>query len=345
MTLAQGSRLGSYEVLSPLGAGGMGEVYRARDSRLGRDVAIKVLPAAVASDPDRLRRFEREARSASALNHPAIVTIYEIGQSDDVAYMAMELVDGVTLRQLLADGPFPVRRLISISAQMAEGLAKAHAAGIVHRDLKPENVMVTKDGFVKILDFGLAKLTAAESEAGQETAAATVSAATEPGVVMGTVGYMSPEQARGGPLDFRSDQFALGSVLYEMATGRRAFAGETRPEVMAAIIREEPEPIADRESEDPGADSLDHRTVSREEPGRALRLDGGSGSRPALHGGAPVGALERFRRRFALRRRAEASGPAVGRASSRRVHHRRRWARGSRGDARPPPRRSPRSGA
>ena len=230
-------------MVSPLGAGGMGEVYRARDARLGRDVAIKVLPAAVASDPDRLRRFEREARSASALNHPAIVTIYEIGQADDVAYMAMELVDGATLRQLLADGPFPIRRLISISAQMAEGLAKAHAAGIVHRDLKPENVMVTKDGFVKILDFGLAKLTAAESEAGQETAAATVSAATEPGVVMGTVGYMSPEQARGGPLDFRSDQFALGSVLYEMATGRRAFAGETRPEVMAAIIREEPEPI------------------------------------------------------------------------------------------------------
>ncbi len=222
----------------------MGEVYRARDSRLGRDVAIKVLPAAVASDPDRLRRFEREARSASALNHPAIVTIYEIGQADDVAYMAMELVDGVTLRQLLADGPLTVRRLIAISAQMAEGLAKAHAAGIVHRDLKPENVMVTKDGFVKILDFGLAKLTAAESDAGRETAAATVSAATEPGVVMGTVGYMSPEQARGGALDFRSDQFALGSVLYEMATGRRAFAGETRPEVMAAIIREEPEPIA-----------------------------------------------------------------------------------------------------
>ncbi len=230
--------------MSPLGAGGMGEVYRAHDPRLGRDVAIKVLPAALASDADRLRRFEREARAASSLNHPAIVTIYEIGKADAVTYLAMELVDGATLRELLAEGPLPVKRLIALSAQMAEGLAKAHGAGIVHRDLKPENVMVTKDGFVKILDFGLAKVAAAESGAGQETAAATVSAATEPGVVMGTVAYMSPEQARGGALDFRSDQFALGSVLYEMATGRRAFAGETRPEVLAAIIREEPEPVA-----------------------------------------------------------------------------------------------------
>jgi len=221
----------------------MGEVYRARDPRLGRDVAIKVLPPALASDPDRLRRFEREARAASALNHPAIVTIYEIGKAEEVAYLAMELVDGVTLRELLADGSLPVKRLLSLSAQIAEGLAKAHAAGIVHRDLKPENVMVTKDGFVKILDFGLAKMAATESEAGQ-TAAATVSAATEPGVVMGTVAYMSPEQARGGALDFRSDQFALGSVLYELATGRRAFAGESRPELLAAIIREEPESLA-----------------------------------------------------------------------------------------------------
>jgi hypothetical protein len=243
VAFASGTLLGPYELVSPLGAGGMGEVYRARDPRLGREVAIKVLPAALASDADRLRRFEREARAASSLNHPAIVTIYEIGKADAVTYLSMELVDGTTLRDLLADGPLPVKRLISLSAQMAEGLAKAHGAGIVHRDLKPENVMVTKDGFVKILDFGLAKLAAAEPEAGQETAAATVSAATEPGVVMGTVAYMSPEQARGGALDFRSDQFALGSVLYEMATGRRAFAGETRPEVLAAIIREEPEPI------------------------------------------------------------------------------------------------------
>ena len=244
MTLAPGTRLGPYELVSPLGAGGMGEVYRARDPRLGRDVAIKVLPAALASDAERLRRFEREARAASSLNHPAIVTIYEIGKADDVTYLAMELVDGATLREVLAEGPLPVRRLLALSAQMAEGLAKAHGAGIVHRDLKPENVMITTDGHVKILDFGLAKLSAPESEAGEATAAATVSAATEPGVVMGTVAYMSPEQARGGALDFRSDQFAFGSVLYEMATGRRAFAGESRPEVLAAIIREEPEPVA-----------------------------------------------------------------------------------------------------
>jgi eukaryotic-like serine/threonine-protein kinase len=244
LALAPGTLLGPYEIASPLGAGGMGEVYRARDSRLGRDAAIKVLPATLASDAERLRRFEREARAASSLNHPAIVTIYEIGKADGVTYLAMELVDGVTLRELLAEGPLPVRRLISVSAQIADGLAKAHGAGIVHRDLKPENLMVTKDGFVKILDFGLAKMAAAEPEEGQQTAAATVSAATEPGVVMGTVAYMSPEQARGGALDFRSDQFALGSVLYEMATGRRAFAGETRPEVLTAIIREEPEPVA-----------------------------------------------------------------------------------------------------
>jgi serine/threonine protein kinase len=244
VSLTAGSRLGPYEILSPLGAGGMGEVWRARDTRLSREVAIKVLPEALSSDAERLRRFEKEARAASSLNHPAIVTIYEIGQADAVSYLAMELVDGMTLRDALAPGPLPVRRLLSISAQVAEGLAKAHGAGIVHRDLKPENVMVTKDGFVKILDFGLAKVVAPEPVAGQATRAATVSAGTEPGVVMGTVGYMSPEQARGDPLDFRSDQFALGSMLYEMAVGRQAFSGGTRPEVMAAIIREEPEPIA-----------------------------------------------------------------------------------------------------
>ncbi len=244
MVLSSGQTIGPYQILQPLGAGGMGEVYRAKDTRLGREVAIKALPAAFAADPERLARFEREARAASSLNHPAIVTIYEVGKSDDVTYLAMELVDGMTLRELLSEGPLPIRRLISLSAQMAEGLAKAHGAGIVHRDLKPENVMVTKDGLVKILDFGLAKMAGPHAEVGQETAAATMSAATEPGVVMGTVAYMSPEQARGAALDFRSDQFAFGSVIYEMATGLRAFAGETRPEVLAAIIREEPEPVA-----------------------------------------------------------------------------------------------------
>jgi eukaryotic-like serine/threonine-protein kinase len=244
MTLSEGVRLGPYEALSPLGAGGMGEVWRARDMRLGREVAIKVLPAELSSDRERLRRFEKEARAASALNHPNIVTIYEVGQSDSRFYIAMELVSGKTLRELLAAGALPVRKQLSIAVQAAEGLAKAHAAGIVHRDLKPENLMVTEDGHVKLLDFGLAKLTQAETPEGQETQAATFSAGTDAGVVMGTVGYMSPEQASGMLVDFRSDQFSFGTVLYEMVTGERAFQGRTRPETLAAIIREEPESIA-----------------------------------------------------------------------------------------------------
>ncbi len=244
MTLPTGSRLGPYEILAPLGAGGMGEVYRARDTRLGREVAVKVLPPDVSSDAGRLRRFEKEARSASSLNHPNIVTVHDIGTAEGVSYIAMELVDGVTLRDLLAEGAMPVKRLLAIGAQTADGLAKAHAAGIVHRDLKPENVMVRRDGFAKILDFGLAKLTQAEGESGEGTHAPTVSGGTEPGIVVGTVAYMSPEQALGKPLDFRSDQFSFGSMLYEMATGKKAFARRSGPETMTAIIREDPEPIA-----------------------------------------------------------------------------------------------------
>ncbi|MGE5277191.1 MAG: serine/threonine-protein kinase, partial [Acidobacteriota bacterium] len=244
MSLSPGSRLGPYEILAPLGAGGMGEVYRARDARLGRDVAIKVLPEELSADSGRLKRFEKEARAASVLNHPNIVTIHEIGRTDETFFIVMELVSGKTLRELVAPGPLPTRRVLSIGAETAEGLAKAHAAGIVHRDLKPENLMVTEDGHVKILDFGLAKLTQAETTAqGEATHAPTVSRGTEPGVVMGTVGYMSPEQASGLPLDYRSDQFSFGSVLYELTTGRPAFEKRTRPETLAAIIREEPEPI------------------------------------------------------------------------------------------------------
>jgi Tol biopolymer transport system component len=221
----------------------MGEVWRARDTRLGREVAIKVLPAELASEPDRLKRFEREAWAASSLNHPNVVTIYEIERIDSVRFIAMELVSGKTLREVLAGGPLPTRKLLGIAVQVADGLAKAHFAGIVHRDLKPENVMVTKDGLVKILDFGLAKLAHPELEGEQPTSALTVSEATRPGTVMGTVGYMSPEQAAGHPVDVRSDQFSFGSMLYEMATGTRAFARGTTPETLTAIIREEPEPI------------------------------------------------------------------------------------------------------
>ena len=251
MPLAAGSRVGRYEILAMLGAGGMGEVYRARDTRLGREVAIKVLPAALASDPERLARFEREARSASALSHPNIVAIYDVGSADHVSYIAMELVSGAPLRALMGS-PVPVRRLLQIAAQIAEGLAKAHDAGIVHRDLKPENVMVTEDGLVKILDFGLAKLT---QGSGTTVAAGTQEPTrvteTEPGIVMGTVGYMSPEQALGKSVDHRSDQFALGAILYEMATGRRAFARGSTPETLAAVIREEPEPIVQRNPRTP----------------------------------------------------------------------------------------------
>ncbi|HMA18605.1 MAG TPA: protein kinase [Thermoanaerobaculia bacterium] len=237
-----GRNLGQYRVTASLGAGGMGEVYRATDSRLGRDVAIKVLPADTAAHPDRRQRFEQEARAASALNHPNILTVYDIGEVDGTTYIAMELVEGKTLRELLASGEsLPTKRLLDVAVQTAEGLAKAHAAGIVHRDLKPENVMISKDGYVKILDFGLAKLTETASQ--DASALPTVIGATEPGTVMGTAGYMSPEQASGQPVDFRSDQFTLGAILYEMATGKRAFQRKTGAETLVAIMREEPEPL------------------------------------------------------------------------------------------------------
>ena len=244
MSLSAGSRLGPYEILAPLGAGGMGEVYRARDPKLGREIAIKVLPSATASDPDRRQRFELEARAASALNHPNILTVYDIGEADGSLYIAMELVEGKTLRELVASGePMPAKKLLDLGVQTAEGLAKAHAAGIVHRDLKPENLMVSKDGYVKILDFGLAKLTETVSQDASVLPTA-IAAPTQPGTVMGTAGYMSPEQASGQPVDYRSDQFTLGAILYEMATGKRAFQRKTGAETLVAIIKEEPEPIS-----------------------------------------------------------------------------------------------------
>jgi serine/threonine protein kinase/Tol biopolymer transport system component len=245
MTLPIATRLGPYQILSPLGAGGMGEVYRARDTRLGREVAIKVLPPEVSADADRLRRFEKEARAASSLNHPNIVTIHEVERIDSTSFIVLELVDGKTLREIVSEGALPVRRLLAIAVQIAEGLARAHSAGIVHRDLKPENVMVTKEGLVKILDFGLAKLAHPDLESGEEAESPTVSAGTKPGVVMGTVGYMSPEQASGHPVDFRSDQFSFGSLLYEMATGKGPFRRATAAQTLAAIIQDEPEPVAE----------------------------------------------------------------------------------------------------
>jgi len=241
MALSAGQKLGPYEILAPLGSGGMGEVYRARDSRLRREVAIKVLSSEFSADADRRSRFEQEARSASALNHHNIVTVHEIGSADSTIYIAMELVEGKTLREMVQGGALPTRRLLDVGYQIADGLAKAHAAGIVHRDLKPENIMVSKDGVVKILDFGLAKLVKHQSEE-----ASSVPTQTRAGTVLGTVGYMSPEQASGRAADFRSDQFSLGSILYEMATGSRAFQRGTSAETLTAIIREDAEPVEKR---------------------------------------------------------------------------------------------------
>ncbi|MGD0404845.1 MAG: protein kinase [Candidatus Acidiferrales bacterium] len=249
MPLLSGTHLGPYEIEKLLGMGGMGEVYRARDARLGRIVAIKILPAEFAADSDRLGRFEREARSASALNHPNIVTIYDLGQEGSTHYIAMELIEGKTLRELLAAGSLPIRKAIEIAAQVAEGLAKAHEAGIAHRDLKPDNLMITDDGFIKILDFGLAKIV---SPSGELTAEQTMSGwQTQPGGITGTVQYMSPEQASGSRLDFRSDQFSFGLVLYEMVSGKRAFKRNTVAETMVAILREPVEPIAGQNPDAP----------------------------------------------------------------------------------------------
>jgi predicted ATPase len=238
-TIAPGTHLGAYEILAPLGAGGMGEIYRARDCRLGREVAIKILPGNLSGMTERLERFQQEARSASALNHPNIVTIYELGEVNGTHYIAMELVQGQTLDELLNLGALPLRKVLHIAVQVADGLAKAHEAGIVHRDLKPANLMVSPDGIVKILDFGLAKLFTARNDALPDLPTLT----TQPGALLGTPQYMSPEQASAGPLDFRSDQFSFGLVLYEMVTGQRAFRKSTAVETLAAILREEPEPV------------------------------------------------------------------------------------------------------
>jgi TolB-like protein len=243
MPYSPGVRVGPYEIVSEVGAGGMGEVYRARDTKLGRDVAIKVLRPALAQEPEELSRFEQEARSASALNHPNIVTIYDVGRYESAPYIAMEYVEGVTLKDLLSAGPIPMRRLLPFAVQIADGLAKAHSAGILHRDLKPRNIMVTTEGFVKIVDFGLAKLVPRTLEPASESVTPG-EFPTRPGVVLGTVAYMSPEQAGGSAADFRSDQFSFGTILYEMATGKHPFRRDTEVQTLVAIIHDDPEPIA-----------------------------------------------------------------------------------------------------
>jgi eukaryotic-like serine/threonine-protein kinase len=240
MSLAPSTQLGPYTVNLPLGAGGMGEVYRARDTRLGRDVAIKVLPASVSSDQERLRRFEQEARAAGILNHPNILAIYDIGTHDGAPYVVSELLEGETLRDRLTEGPLPTRKALDYALQIAKGLAAAHEKGIVHRDLKPENLFVTRDGRVKILDFGLAKLVHTVGAESPQTDAATLRFNSEPGKILGTAGYMSPEQVRGLPVDHRADVFSFGAVFYEMLTGKRAFKGDSTVETMNAILKEDP---------------------------------------------------------------------------------------------------------
>jgi serine/threonine protein kinase len=261
MSLASGVRLGVYEIVALVGSGGMGEVYRARDPRLGRDVAIKVLPSAFAADEERLRRFEQEARAAAALNHPNILAVHDIGEHDGAPYIVSELLEGETLRDRLRrsregstasassdQGPLPVRKAIEYAVGIAHGLAAAHDKGIVHRDLKPENVFIVSDGRVKILDFGLAKLTEREPALSGVTAIPTTPPDTLPGVVLGTIGYMSPEQVRGLAADHRSDIFSFGTILYELLSGQRAFRGETSADTMTAILKDDPPdlPTAER---------------------------------------------------------------------------------------------------
>jgi serine/threonine protein kinase/Tol biopolymer transport system component len=242
MTLAAGTRLDAYEILGLLGAGGMGEVYRARDSVLKREVAIKVLPSFVSRDPDRLSRFEKEAQAAAALDHPNILAVHQFGVFDGAPYLVSELLTGESLRQVLRRGPLPVRKAIDYAVQIAHGLAAAHDKGIVHRDLKPENLFVTKDGRVKILDFGLAKLMQSQQDC--DGNAPTQTAGTDPGMVMGTASYMSPEQVRGEAVDHRADIFAFGAILYEMLAGSRAFRRSTSAETMTAILNDDPPAIS-----------------------------------------------------------------------------------------------------
>ncbi len=306
--IGAGTRLGPYEILSPLGAGGMGEVYRARDERLKREVAIKVLPASFSKDPERLRRFEQEAQAAGSLNHPGITAVYDFGMHEGAPYIVTELLEGETLRARIAAGALPARKALDYAAQLAKGLAAAHEKGIVHRDLKPENVFVTRDGRVKILDFGLAKLKESELPEAGQTQLPTEAAGTEPGVVLGTMGYMSPEQVRGRPADRRSDIFSFGAILYEMLSGQRAFRAETAADTITAILTKEPPDLSQTNREvPPGLERivrhcLEKNPEERFESARDLAFDlealsGISGAQAAVPF-AP--AVARLRRPIAL---------------------------------------------
>lgn len=263
MTLRSGMKLGPYEIVAPLGAGGMGEVYRARDTKLGRDVAVKVLASSLSADADRLHRFQQEACAAGALNHPNILVIHHIDTHDGSPYIVSELLDGETLRRRMRGAPLAQRRVIDYASQIARGLAAAHEKGIVHRDLKPDNVFITKDGRIKILDFGLAKLTQADGSHSQSEIP-TRRVDTDPGVVMGTAGYMSPEQVKGRPVDHRSDIFSFGAIVYEMLSGRRAFRGESAAETMSAILKDDPPDLSDtNQNVSPALERLVNRCLEK----------------------------------------------------------------------------------
>src|SRR5512138_2477241 len=262
--LGAGAKLGRYEIRSAIGAGGMGEVYRARDMQLGREVAVKVLPSTFSTDSDRLRRFEQEARAASALNHPNILIVHDIGAHDGSPYVVSELLEGETLRKRIAGTPLNQRRAIDYALQIANGLAAAHEKGIIHRDLKPDNIFITNDGRVNILDFVLAKLTQLDGNQ-QQTDIPTRRVDTDPGVVMGTVGYMSPEQLKGRAVDQRSDIFSFGAILYEMLSGRRAFHGESTAETMSAILREDPPDLSETNQRiSPGLERVVHHCLEKD---------------------------------------------------------------------------------
>jgi serine/threonine protein kinase/Tol biopolymer transport system component len=299
VALSAGTRLGPYEIVSALGAGGMGEVYRARDPRLGRDVAIKVLPAAFSTDVDRLRRFEQEARAAASLNHPNILGVHDIGTDAGAPFIVSELLEGMTLRDRLNTGPIGVRQALEFALQIAHGLAAAHEKSITHRDLKPENVFVTRDSRVRILDFGLAKLTHDQHTFEAETAIVTAAPPTQPGVVLGTVGYMAPEQVRGLPVDHRADLFALGAILYELLSGRRAFSLDTAAETMTAILRDDPPELNAAAPVPPALVRIVNRCLEKSPSTRfqtasdlAFALESvldasGAGASPATNGGRP----------------------------------------------------------
>ena len=248
MTLTTGTRLGRYEIRSKIGEGGMGEVYLAQDTKLDRTVAIKVLPADLANDQSRMRRFTQEARTASSLSHPNVAHIYEIEEIEGMHFIAMEYIEGETLREKLARAPLDLHEILEISIQIAAALSAAHAAAITHRDIKPDNVMLRHDGYVKVLDFGLAKLSEPPAIAGghnvEAEALTRAKIKTDPGTVMGTVGYMSPEQARGQPVDPRTDIWSLGVVIFQMISGHLPFEGSSNSDVIAAILSKEPPPLA-----------------------------------------------------------------------------------------------------